>query len=107
MSFRLDREQLELRGTPAMHGPVRYEALARNAQVSTTGRSYCWGAPMPESNRDIDPEAPRYLLVPEPACLGMSPVERRRFRRVPGFSIERGSNQGYIVLLRRNDQADE
>ena len=36
----------------------------------------------------------------------MSAAERRRYRRVPGLSIERGNNQGYVVVLERSAAGD-
>lgn len=69
------------------------------------GTLFYWGAPMPayDPNRG---DAPPYLLLPEPDWLRMSPAERRRFRRVPGLTIKRGNNQGYVVVLERSAMAD-
>jgi hypothetical protein len=31
----------------------------------------------------------------------MSAAERRRYRRVPGLTIERANNQGYVAVVER------
>ena len=36
----------------------------------------------------------------------MGRLERRRYRRVPGLTIERANNQGYVAVLERADPAD-
>jgi 4-amino-4-deoxy-L-arabinose transferase-like glycosyltransferase len=79
------------------------------AAVHTQGLDYgtlfYWGADMPAHDRNSG-AAPPYLLLPEPDWLRMSRAERRRYRRVPGLAIERGNNQGYVVVLERSATAD-
>ena len=67
------------------------------------GTLFYWGAPMPVYDPDTA-EAPPYLLLSETTWRHMSPTERRRFRPVPGLVIERGNNQGCVLVIQRTDQ---
>ena len=71
------------------------------------GTLFYWGSAMPAFDADTGLEPPPYLLLPEPEWLQMSPAERRRFRRVPGLTIERGNNQGYVVVVEPNAAAED
>ncbi len=84
-------------------------AVADPEQVYTTaaldyGTLFYWGADMPVYDSINSAEAPPYLLLSETTWLHMSPAERRRYRPVPGLTIERSNNQGYVLIIQRTDR---
>jgi hypothetical protein len=64
---------------------------------------FYWGEAMPTYDPARADAAPPFLLLPENEWVHMSPVERRRYRRVPGLSIERDNDQGYVSVIQRAD----
>jgi 4-amino-4-deoxy-L-arabinose transferase-like glycosyltransferase len=85
--------------------------LADPAALHTTtsldyGTIFYLNESLPEYDRSAGGPVPRYLLLPEPAWLHMPPEERRRFERLPGLAIEWGTNQGYVAVLQRSDEAE-
>jgi 4-amino-4-deoxy-L-arabinose transferase-like glycosyltransferase len=87
------------------------EALRRTvgepSRIAISGLDYgtlfYWGAAIPSYDPNRDPEPPPYLLLSETDWVHMTPLERRRYRRVAGLTIPRANNQGYLAVLERID----
>ena len=67
------------------------------------GTLFYWDEAIAEYDPESGEPAPRYLLLSEGAWLHMPATKRQHYRRVPGLTVERGNNQGYVVVVERVD----
>jgi len=68
------------------------------------GTLFYWGEAVPTYDPERAETVAPFLLLPEYQWIHMSPGERGRYRRVPGLSIERNNDQGYVSVVQHVDE---